>query len=113
MVTFPNVVDVILPNGIFSHYNHPRIAQLCEKVGLYMRALQASDLLGVHLSFNIDLIFCMKYCLYEFLWKSFLGLLHFSLCQMVSWERRRISMLKLLKRIICLRKFNFLHNGVF
>ncbi|CAA6654735.1 unnamed protein product [Spirodela intermedia] len=29
-----------LANGMFSHYDRPRIAQLCEKAGLYMRALQ-------------------------------------------------------------------------
>lgn len=40
MVTFPNVADAILANGMFSHYDRPRIAQLCEKAGLYMRALQ-------------------------------------------------------------------------
>ncbi|XP_052619712.1 clathrin heavy chain 1 [Lactuca sativa] len=40
LVTFPNVVDAILANGMFSHYDRPRIAQLCEKAGLYVRALQ-------------------------------------------------------------------------
>jgi len=39
-VTFPNVADAILANGMFSHYDRPRIAQLCEKAGLYVRALQ-------------------------------------------------------------------------
>jgi clathrin heavy chain len=29
-----------LANGMFSHYDRPRIAQLCEKAGLYVRALQ-------------------------------------------------------------------------
>ncbi|KAL6552796.1 hypothetical protein OROHE_008160 [Orobanche hederae] len=38
--TFPNVANAILANGMFSHYDRPRIAQLCEKVGLYVRALQ-------------------------------------------------------------------------
>ncbi|XP_058078574.1 clathrin heavy chain 1-like [Magnolia sinica] len=51
LVTFPNVADAILANGMFSHYDRPRIAQLCEKAGLFMRALQAakeySDQLGV------------------------------------------------------------------
>lgn len=36
----PEVADAILSNNTFSHYDHPRIAQLCEKAGLYMRALQ-------------------------------------------------------------------------
>jgi len=40
LVTFPNVADAILANGMFSHYDRPRIAQLCEKAGLYVRSLQ-------------------------------------------------------------------------
>nr|CAD1822052.1 unnamed protein product [Ananas comosus var. bracteatus] len=40
LVTYPNVADAILANGMFSHYDRPRIAQLCEKAGLYLRALQ-------------------------------------------------------------------------
>ncbi|CAD5174389.1 unnamed protein product [Musa acuminata subsp. malaccensis] len=40
LVTYPNVADAILANGMFSHYDRPRIAQLCEKAGLYVRALQ-------------------------------------------------------------------------
>ncbi|PON78992.1 Clathrin, heavy chain [Parasponia andersonii] len=43
LVTFPNVADAILANGMFSHYDRPRIAQLCEKAGLYVRALQLPD----------------------------------------------------------------------
>lgn len=39
-MTFPNVADAILANGMFSHYDRPRIGQLCEKAGLYLRALQ-------------------------------------------------------------------------
>ncbi|XP_058100764.1 clathrin heavy chain 2-like isoform X2 [Magnolia sinica] len=42
LVTFPNVADAILANGMFSHYDRPRIAQLCEKAGLFMRALQVN-----------------------------------------------------------------------
>lgn len=34
------VADAILAGGTLSHYDRPRIAQLCEKAGLYMRALQ-------------------------------------------------------------------------
>ncbi|KAL6571827.1 hypothetical protein OROHE_002696 [Orobanche hederae] len=37
---FPNVADAILANGMFNHYDRPCIAQLCEKAGLYVRALQ-------------------------------------------------------------------------
>ncbi|KAJ6432493.1 hypothetical protein OIU84_019684 [Salix udensis] len=40
LVTFPNVADAILANGMFGHYDRPRIGQLCEKAGLYIRALQ-------------------------------------------------------------------------
>ena len=44
----PDVADAILSNGTFSHYDRPRIAQLCEKAGLYMRALQHySDLTDI------------------------------------------------------------------
>ncbi len=34
------VADAILANGTLTHYDRPRVAQLCEKAGLYMRALQ-------------------------------------------------------------------------
>lgn len=34
------VADAILANGTLTHYDKPRIAQLCEKAGLYTRALQ-------------------------------------------------------------------------
>ncbi|KAG4966379.1 hypothetical protein JHK82_040561 [Glycine max] len=44
LVTFPNVADAILANGMFSHYDRPRIAQLCEKAGLFIRALQDPDI---------------------------------------------------------------------
>lgn len=36
----PQVADAILANGTLTHYDRPRVAQLCEKAGLYMRALQ-------------------------------------------------------------------------
>ncbi|ONK67911.1 uncharacterized protein A4U43_C05F5080 [Asparagus officinalis] len=42
LVTYPNVADAILANGMFSHYDRPRIGQLCEKAGLYIRALQVN-----------------------------------------------------------------------
>lgn len=34
------VADAILATGQFTHYDRPRVAQLCEKAGLYVRALQ-------------------------------------------------------------------------
>ncbi|KAH9603857.1 hypothetical protein KSS87_005977 [Heliosperma pusillum] len=40
LVTFPNVADAILANGMFSHYDRARVAQLCEKAGLYLQALK-------------------------------------------------------------------------
>ncbi|KHG11889.1 Clathrin heavy chain 2 -like protein [Gossypium arboreum] len=45
LVTFPNVADAILANGMFTHYDRPRIAQLCEKAGLFVRALQTKNFL--------------------------------------------------------------------
>ena len=39
-MTNPQVADAILANATLTHYDRPRIAQLCEKSGLYMRALQ-------------------------------------------------------------------------
>lgn len=40
LVTNPQVADAIMANGVLTHYDRPRVAQLCEKAGLYMRALQ-------------------------------------------------------------------------
>ena len=40
LVTNPAVADAILANNMLTHYDRPRIAQLCEKAQLYMRALQ-------------------------------------------------------------------------
>jgi len=51
LVTYPNVADAILANGMFSHYDRPRIGQLCEKAGLYIRALQ------VEFSFHVQINF--------------------------------------------------------
>ena len=42
LVTFPNVADAILANGMFNHYDRSRIAQLCEKAGLYLQALRVN-----------------------------------------------------------------------
>ena len=33
----PQVADAILSNNMFSHYDRPRIALLCEKAGLFQR----------------------------------------------------------------------------
>lgn len=41
-MTYQNVADVILANDMFTHFDRPLIALLCEKAGLYMRALQFS-----------------------------------------------------------------------
>ena len=56
-MTYPNVADAILANGMFSHYDRPRIAQLCEKAGLYLRALQVSS------SALVQLISSLRFCL--------------------------------------------------
>jgi clathrin heavy chain len=37
LVSAPQVADAILGNEMFSHYDRPRIAQLCEKAGLMQR----------------------------------------------------------------------------
>lgn len=40
LVNAPQVADAILGNQMFSHYDRPRIANLCEKAGLLQRALE-------------------------------------------------------------------------
>ncbi|XP_074599513.1 clathrin heavy chain 1-like isoform X1 [Brevipalpus obovatus] len=40
LLTAPKVADAILGNGVFTHYDRPHIAQLCEKAGLLQRALE-------------------------------------------------------------------------
>ena len=62
-MTYPNVADAILANGMFSHYDRPRIAQLCEKAGLYLRALQVSTFAMVQLipslCLSVELIYIL------------------------------------------------------
>ena len=43
LVTFPNVADAILAGSMFSHYDRPRVAQLCEKAGLYIQSLKVGS----------------------------------------------------------------------
>ena len=43
LVNAPQVADAILGNEMFSYYDRPRIAQLCESAGLYQRALENSE----------------------------------------------------------------------
>ncbi|QSZ35297.1 hypothetical protein DSL72_008166 [Monilinia vaccinii-corymbosi] len=40
LMNAPQVADAILGNDMFSHYDKPRIAQLCEQAGLSQRALE-------------------------------------------------------------------------
>lgn len=40
LVHAPQVADAILGNEMFSHYDRPRIANLCERAGLLQRALE-------------------------------------------------------------------------
>ncbi|CAJ0907790.1 2274_t:CDS:10 [Entrophospora sp. SA101] len=39
----PQVADAILGNNMFTHYDKPTIAHLCEKAGLFQRALEHYD----------------------------------------------------------------------
>lgn len=40
LINAPTVADAILGNQMFTHYDRKRIAQLCEKAGLFQRALE-------------------------------------------------------------------------
>lgn len=40
LVNAPQVADAILGNEMFTHYDRPRVANLCEKAGLLQRALE-------------------------------------------------------------------------
>ncbi|KJE97309.1 clathrin heavy chain 1 [Capsaspora owczarzaki ATCC 30864] len=40
LMAAPQVADAILGNQMFTHYDRPHVAQLCEKAGLYQRALE-------------------------------------------------------------------------
>ncbi|KAL0744142.1 hypothetical protein Bca4012_085655 [Brassica carinata] len=40
LVTFPSVAEMILAQKMFSPYDRPRVAQLCEKAGLYIHSLK-------------------------------------------------------------------------
>lgn len=43
LMNAPQVADAILGNEMFTHYDRPRIAQLCEQAGLLTRALEHYD----------------------------------------------------------------------
>ena len=43
LVHAPQVADAILGNEMFTHYDRPRIANLCEKAGLLQRVRLASQ----------------------------------------------------------------------
>ena len=43
LINAPQVADAILGNEMFSHYDKPRIAQLCENAQLYQRALENTE----------------------------------------------------------------------
>ena len=43
LLNAPQVADAILGNEMFSHYDRPRIAHLCEQAGLLTRALEHYD----------------------------------------------------------------------
>src|ERR1700760_3022369 len=43
LVHAPQVADAIFGNDMFSHYDRPRIANLCEKAGLLQRVSDSSS----------------------------------------------------------------------
>lgn len=43
LIHAPQVADAILGNQMFSHYDKPTIGKLCEKLGLFQRALEHYD----------------------------------------------------------------------
>ena len=43
LLNFPQVADAILGNEIFSHYDKPYIASLCEKAGLLQRVCSLNN----------------------------------------------------------------------
>ncbi|GBG88212.1 hypothetical protein CBR_g46780 [Chara braunii] len=48
LLMFPKVAEAILATRMITHYDRPRIAQLCEKAGLYHRALEHyTDLMDI------------------------------------------------------------------
>ena len=42
LIHAPQVADAIFGNDMFSHYDRPRIANLCEKAGLLQRVSESS-----------------------------------------------------------------------
>lgn len=51
LVNAPQVADAILGNEMFTHYDRPRIANLCEKAGLMQRV--SNGILVVELTFRL------------------------------------------------------------
>ena len=43
LLNAPQVADAILGNEMFSHYDRPRISQMCENAGLLTRAIEHND----------------------------------------------------------------------
>lgn len=43
LTSAPQVADAILGNGLFTHYDKSKIAQLCENAGLYQRVSEQRD----------------------------------------------------------------------
>ena len=40
LMAAPQVADAIMANDMFTHYDRPRVAMLCEKAGLVQRAME-------------------------------------------------------------------------
>jgi hypothetical protein len=48
----PQVADAILGNEMFTHYDRPHVATLCEKAGLYQRVCEARHSMSLEANFS-------------------------------------------------------------
>lgn len=72
------VADAILGNNMFTHYDRPQIASLCEKAGLLQRALEHyTDLYDIKravvhthlLNPDVSLFLVLKFLIFNLLFK--------------------------------------------
>lgn len=54
LVNAPQVAEAILSNEMFTHYDRPRIANLCEKAGLLQKVSSTSTSCLLSLAFDFD-----------------------------------------------------------
>lgn len=52
----PQVADAIMGNQMFTHYDRPHVAQLCEKAGLLQRVCYLAQNLNVIGSFSYFIV---------------------------------------------------------